>query len=332
MKPRKKSLWPPLAILLAIYAAVAAADWIAPYDFHEQNRELPLAPPSRLRFVDAEGTWHPRPFVYRLRERPDRLGEYVEDEGEIYPLRFFVRHRLFGVDEGAHVALLGTDRFGRDQLSRLLHGGRVSLGAGLLAGLIAVGLGLAVGTAAGYYGGVVDTLAMRLGELFMAFPWLFLLIAVRAFLPLDLTPTETFAVIVAVIGVLGWVRPARLVRGVVLSARERDYVHAARGFGGSDLYLLWRHVLPQTRNVLLTHLALAVPRFVLAEVTLSFLGLGTPEPVPSWGNMLAVLQQYHILVSSWWMSIPAAALVGVILSYHHLASRLQKHMAATTAL
>ncbi len=329
MSSRKKAFRGPIAVLLVIYAAVAAADWIAPYGFSEQNRELPLAPPTRLHFVDAEGTWHLRPFSYRLREREDRLGEYVEDESEIFPLRFLLRHRLFGVDEGAHLALLGTDRFGRDQLSRLLYGGRISLGAGLLAGFIAAFLGLAIGAVAGYYGGLADTVAMRLGDLFMAFPWLFLLIAVRAFLPLDLTPIETFGVIVTVIGALGWVRPARLVRGVVLSARERDYVRAARGFGGSDLYLLWRHVLPQTRTVLLTHLALAVPRFVLAEVTLSFLGLGIAEPMPSWGNMLAVLQQYHILVSAWWMSIPAAALVGVVLSYHHLASRLQKHLAPT---
>lgn len=329
---RQRTPWPSLAVLAALYAVVLAADWIAPYDYREQNRQLSWAPPTRLHFVDAEGRWQLRPFVYRLAERPGRFGEYAEDRGRAYPLRFFVarpetgRRHLFGVDGDARVFLLGADRFGRDQLSRLLHGGRVSLGAGLAAGLLAVALGLVAGTASGFYGGAIDAALMRLGELFMALPWLYLLLAVRAVLPLDLEPAEAFAATVLVVGALSWVRPARLVRGVVLSARERDYVTAARGFGGSDLYVLRRHVLPQTRAVLVTHLALLIPRLVLAEVTLSFLGLGIAEPMPSWGNMLAELQQYPVLTSYWWMALPAAALVGVILGYHRLASALQKRL------
>jgi peptide/nickel transport system permease protein len=129
--------------------------------------------------------------------------------------------------------------------------------------------------------------------------------------------------VIAVIGAVGWARPARLVRGIVLSAKERDFVRAARGFGASNAYLLWRHILPQTSSVLLTQAAILVPQFVLAEMTLSFLGLGVPDPMPSWGNLLSSLQQYSVLVSYWWMYLPAVAMIPFFLGYLRLASLLQ---------
>jgi peptide/nickel transport system permease protein len=156
-------------------------------------------------------------------------------------------------------------------------------------------------------------------------PWLYLLFALRAFLPLTVSPLEAFVLVIVVLGTVGWARPARLVRGVVLSAKERDFVRAACGFGASDAYLLRRHILPATSSVLLTQAAILVPQFVLAEMTLSFLGLGVPEPVPSWGNLLANLQQYSVLVSYWWMYLPALAVVPFFLGYLRLASALQEH-------
>jgi peptide/nickel transport system permease protein len=224
--------------------------------------------------------------------------------------------------------VLGSDTYGRDQFSRILYGGQISLLAGLLGASLTLLLGASIGTMAGYYGGWRDGLLMRLAELFTALPWLYLLFALRAFLPLAVSPLEAFLLVIVVIGTVGWARPARLVRGVVLSAKERDFVRAARGFGASDGYLLRRHILPATSSVLLTQAAILVPQFVLAEMTLSFLGLGVPEPVPSWGNLLATLQQYSVLVSYWWMYLPALAIVPFFLGYLGLASALQERSQA----
>jgi peptide/nickel transport system permease protein len=164
----------------------------------------------------------------------------------------------------------------------------------------------------------------RCVDIFMALPWLYLLLALRAFLPLHIGPAEAFLVLVAVIGAVGWARPARLIRGVVLSVRERSHILAARSFGAPDLYLLRRHILPETRDIVLTQAALLIPQCILAEVTLSFLGLGVGEPVPSWGSMLTTLQQYHVLVSKWWMYFPGVVLIPVFLNYGLISNALQQ--------
>ena len=226
--------------------------------------------------------------------------------------------------ENTRIYLLGTDAYGRDQFSRLLFGGQVSLFAGLLGAGVTLFIGWSIGAVAGYYGGWRDSLLMRVAELFLALPWLYLLFALRAFLPLAVSPLEAFFLITAVLGAVGWARPARLVRGVVLSAKERDFVRAARGFGASNGYLLRRHILPETSSVLLTQAAILIPQYVLAEMTLSFLGLGVPEPVPSWGNLLSGLQQYSVLVSYWWMYLPALAMVPFFLGYLGLASSFEE--------
>jgi peptide/nickel transport system permease protein len=141
-------------------------------------------------------------------------------------------------------------------------------------------------------------------------------------LPLDLEPRQAFLMIIGLLGAIGWARPARLVRGIVLSAKEREFVTAARGFGASDLYLIRRHVLPQAAGVLLTQAALLVPQYIVAEVSMSFLGLGVSEPAASWGLMLASLQQYHALVSHWWMWLPAILLMPVFAAYYALAAAM----------
>jgi peptide/nickel transport system permease protein len=321
--------------------SVLLAGCVGPADPVSINRVVPIAPPMPLRFVDATGAFHARPFVYRLIPQAGSLESFTEDRSTPLPVRFLVRgsryeiaglvswdRHLFGIDEGAPILLLGTDGLGRDLFSRLLHGGRISLFAGLLGASLALGLGIVFGGVAGFYGGWLDDVVMRGAELFLALPWLYLLLAVRMSLPLHIQPTDAFLLIVIVVGVVGWARPARLIRGVVLSARARDYVTAARSAGASDRYLLRRHVLPQVIGVAATQAALLAPQYTLAEVTLSFFGLGVEEPVPSWGNMLAALQRYDVLASYWWMFVPGIALAAVFLLYYALSDAMHQRVAA----
>jgi peptide/nickel transport system permease protein len=310
-----------LAFLGILHCAVVFAGFLAPYPYAQQHREFPYAPPTRIHFTGASGRFHFRPFVYGPAQ-DHKSGLYREDQTRSYPVQFFVHGRLFGVPEPGVIFLLGSDGYGRDLFSRLLYGGQVSLLTGLLAAFLSLGLGLVLGTAAGFQGGWLDRLLMRGGELVMALPWLYLLLAVRAFLPLHITTVQAFFLLIAIIGGVGWVRPARLIRGVVLSAKERGFVLAARGFGASDAYLIRRHILPMTLSVLLTQATVLIPQYILAEVTLSFLGLGVGEPVPSWGNMLAEARQYHALVAHGWMLAPGLATIPVLLGYLLLADTL----------
>jgi peptide/nickel transport system permease protein len=325
------------AILLAgFHVAVLLAGFFAPYGYATQNREMPYMPPSKLHLVDAQGKVHLRPFVYGW--RGDGSGALQLDFTQSYPVYFFVqgspynvaglvhsRMHLFGVAEPGRVFLLGTDGFGRDQFSRFLYGGQVSLLAGLIAAALSVSLGVLVGALAGFYGGWIDETLMRCGELFLALPWLYLLFAVRASMPLHITQWQVFLLLVSVMGLIGWARPARLVRGIVLSAKERNFVVAARGFGATNGYLIRRHVMPQASGVALTQVTLLIPQYVLAEVTLTFLGLGVSEPMPSWGSLLSALQQYYVLSSYWWMFLPAALLIPLFLAYYLTADALQEH-------
>jgi peptide/nickel transport system permease protein len=334
IRRREVKIW--LIFLGALHLIILCAGFFAPYDPVEQDRKNPYIPPMRLHFVDAHGHPHFRPFAYEFQSRPGTFDQYVEDTIHPLPLKLFAsgdRYRLLGLfparlhlfgSENSRIYLLGTDAFGRDQLSRLLFGGQISLLAGLLGAGFTLLTGWCIGSVAGYFGGWRDDVLMRFAEVFLALPWLYLLFAIRAFLPLSVNPLQSFYLIVAVIAAVGWARPARLVRGIVLSAKERDFVRAARGFGASNLYLLRRHILPETSSVLLTQAAILIPQYVLAEMTLSFLGLGVPEPVPSWGNLLSNLQQYSVLVSYWWMYLPALAMVPFFLGYLGLASSLQE--------
>jgi peptide/nickel transport system permease protein len=332
---RRHKLGIALILLAVFHLFVLFAGFLAPYSFATQDREMPYAPPSRLHFVDVKGQWHLSPFVYALKYGAD--SSYEEDSSRAYSVRWFVngasykvagllqaRTHLFGVERPAKIFLFGTDGYGRDQFSRFLYGGQLSLLAGLLAAGLSLGIGIVVGSIAGFYGGRIDDVLMRGSDLFFALPWLYLLFAIRAALPLHVPESEVFLLLVGAIGLIGWARPARLIRGVVLSMRERNFVRAARGFGASDFYILRRHVLPQTSGVIFTQLALLIPQYILAEVTLSFLGLGVGEPAPSWGSLLSSLLHYDVLASYWWMFLPAALLAPLFLAYQAAADALQE--------
>jgi peptide/nickel transport system permease protein len=335
----RHKLWVALLLLIVFYGLILFAGFFAPYDVATQNRDLPFAPPTRVHLIDAQEKFHLRPFVYGVHSDPTNPTGYQDDNNVIYPLRFFVQgapykiaalfpsgKHFLGVDEPGRLFLIGSDGYGRDQFSRFLYGGQISLLAGLLAAAISVSLGVVIGSVAGFYGGWIDEVLMRGGELFLALPWLYLLFAVRAVLPLHVPDWQVFLLLVGVIGLIGWAKPARLIRGVVLSAKERNFVLAARGFGASDAHLLFRHILPQTYGVVLTQASLLIPQYVLAEVTLSFLGLGVGEPMASWGTLLSALQQYYVLVSYWWMFLPALFLVPLFLAFYAVADALQERV------
>ena len=316
--------------LVALHLVVALAGFVAPYDPTSQDRSSPYAPPTAVHVIDANGNLQ-SPFVYAQVPDPSDPAKYIDDTSSRYPIRVLANGHLFSVEAPARLSLLGTDGFGRDVFSRVLHGGRVSVAAGLLATFCALLAGLTLGTLAGFFGGLFDRVVMRAADVFMALPWIYLLFAVRAALPLHIDTRATFLMLVAVLGVVGWARPARMIRGVVLSARERIYVRVAEGFGASPPYLLWRHILPHTYGLVLTQASVLVPQYLLAEVALSFLGLGIGEPSASWGGMLGTLQQYHVLTSYWWMLAPAAALVTVALGYHALTAIVQERTRAIAA-
>ena len=331
------ALW--LVPLLALHCVLLFPGFFGPCDYAAQNRDFPFAAPTRIHFADAAGKLYVRPFVYVL-EFNERTQAYEESTERRFPIRFFLKgprytvlsawtadHHLLGVDAPGHLWLFGTDDFGRDLFSRMLFGGRISVFAGILGAGIALFTGACLGVLAGFYGHSTDNALMRLVELFLALPWLYLLLAVRAVLPLRIKTIDAFLLLVAVTGLIGWARPARLIRGIVLSARERGFVLAARSMCASDWHILRRHILPQTYSTLLTIAVLLVPQFILAEVTLSFLGLGVSEPIPSWGNLIAQLQSYRVLTSYWWMYLPAAVLVALFLVYHLAASALSKSAA-----
>ncbi len=334
---RRYTFWGVVILLAAFHLVILSAGFFSPYSYSEQHRDLPYAPPSRIHFIDSQGHFHVRPFVYGWKYDAHSPGSYVADLATPYPVHVFAfgsaykiaglipsRIHLFGVDPPGSIFLMGTDGYGRDQFTRFLYGGQISLAAGLIAAALSLALGLVVGSIAGFYGGWLDNALMRGGDVFMALPWLYLLFAVRAALPLHVPQGQIFLLIVAVIGLIGWARPARLIRGVVLSAKERNFVLAARGFGASDFHLLRRHILPRTYNIVLTQMTLLIPQYILAEVTLSFLGLGIGQPLPSWGSLLSALQEYYVLASYWWMYLPAILLVPVFLAYSQIANALQE--------
>ena len=320
----------PVAWLALLHVGAAGAGFLAPYDPAEQDRSAPLAPPTPIHFRDPEGAYHARPFVCA-----GGNASRLEDCQQRFPVRFFVSGpgrsilglfrsgwRLVGVSSPGGLHLMGTDAYGRDQLSRFLYGGQVSLLRGLLACAISMAAASLLGMLAGYFGGWVDDALMGAAEISLALPWLYLLVAVRALLPFDEPPRTAFLIICLLLGLAGWARPARLIRATALAARERAYVLASRNFGASSPHILRRHILPQLLPVCATQSSLLIPRYILAEVTLSFLGLGVNEPVPSWGNMLAPLQHYSALIQGWWLFLPALILVPTSLAYFSVAKRL----------
>jgi peptide/nickel transport system permease protein len=277
------------------------------------------APPMRPHVRDAEGRWR-APFVYPLRLEDRLQRRYVEDRARPVTLHWFTRGALLAMDPAAGEPwfVLGSDALGRDVYARLVRGARFSLGVALAAALGALFIGGSVGAVAGFAGGWADGLLMRVADFIVALPAIYVVLTLRAALPLVLTTGEVFWAMVLVFAGVGWPLVARAVRAVVLVEGAREYAESAHAIGASRTRILLRHLLPASQGVLVVQATLLVPAFVLSEATLSFVGLGFGEPVPSWGLMLQDAGRGRALVDAPWLLAPAAAIGLVILTLNAL--------------
>jgi peptide/nickel transport system permease protein len=292
------------AILLAALTAVAlAGPWLAPYDPDEHNREFFNAPPMAPHLMGDDGLH--APFVYPI-TLVDRLSSgYTEDRTRRLALPWF--------DRGGDPAfLLGADSFGRDILSRVLHGARRSIGLALIATLAALVIGALVGGFAGYRGGLVDEAVMRVADFVLVLPVIYVVLILRSVMPLVLDARTIFMLMAAIFALVGWPFVARGVRGITAGERQREYVVAAQSLGASHARVFVRHVLPATLGYLLVQATLLLPAFILAEATLSYVGLGFPTELPTWGTMLADAADLNVITRFPWRLTPAVTIFGVV--------------------
>ena len=298
-----------LALLAAVSAPVVAPNAV---DAHFAG--LLNAPPTVVRLSGEDRAWH-APFIYRWRLVNQLEQRYEEDRSARVPLAWFSGGRLAGsTDQGAPLLLLGTDSYGRDVFTRLLFGARTSLGLAATAALGAMLVGAALGGIAGFAGGVTDDLVMRATDFVMVLPAIYVALALRSVLPLVLTAPQVFALLAAIFAVVGAPFVARGVRAIVRSERRLDYACAAQALGASDLRLLVRHLLPATRGFIAVQMTLLIPGFIIAEATLSYVGLGFPDPVASWGTMLHdASSNIRVFADFPWLLSPAAAMFLVVL-------------------
>jgi peptide/nickel transport system permease protein len=300
-------------LLLTVVGAIAAfAPVLALHPVEAQHRDFVLAPPMPLHVVDASGRLH-APFVHPLR-LVDRLSRtYRADQAQSLTVQWFTAGRLASLPGGVPWFPLGTDSLGRDVWSRLVLGSRLSLGLALAACLGALLIGAVLGGWAGRSVGWVDDVVMRLTEFVYVLPALYVVLVLRASLPLVLPTAALFVGLALVLALVGWPTVARAVRAVVSAESASDYAVAARAAGASRARVLFVHLLPAALPVLGTQALLLAPAFIMAEATLSYVGLGFMPPTSSWGTMLQESANVRALADSPWLLSPAAALALVVL-------------------
>jgi len=316
------------AVLLVLYLMVVFAELLAPYSLDYADRERFFHPPILPHFRDAQGV-SLRPFVNLTTLTDPGLRKYTANPSRRYYVRFFVRgepYRLFGVvpwsihffgvDEPARIFLMGTDQSGRDQFSRILYGSRISMSIGIMSAMITIPIGMIYGGIAGYFGGRIDNVMMRLAEIIIAFPGFYLLLTLSAVLPTNVGCTTRFYLITVILSFIGWAGFSRLIRGMVLSLKEQEYVLAAKVAGLDDFHVILRHILPNTSSLVIVVATLGIPGAILGESALSFFGFGVREPCSSWGNLLTAASNLPTLILSPWLLFPGLFIIAAVVAFN----------------
>jgi len=325
------------AVLLVMYLSILVSEVLAPYDLHSRHTSFIYAPPQSIHLFH-QGRFQ-GPFVYETGFELDLENlrrVYSEDRSVVNKLRFFCRgdeyewmglipgslHLVCPAEDGT-LFLLGTDRLGRDILSRIIYGARISLTVGLIGITISFVIGIVLGGLAGYYGGWVDGVVQRLIEIIRSFPELPLWMALSAALPVNWSPIGVFLGITVILGLVDWTGLARAVRSKLLALREEDYATAAVLMGARPARIIGRHLLPNFMSHLIASATLSIPSMILGETALSFLGLGLRPPVTSWGVLLTEAQNINAVALYPWLMMPVAPVIIVVLAFNFLGDGLR---------
>lgn len=320
-----------LMLLGIIYFALFFADFIAPYTKDFSDRSMAYVPPSKIFTIDENGKLS-KPYTYNYKREFDSNDLkiiYTLDKSKKHYVKFFsqgqpykflglipMKRHLITTDNDGRLFLLGTDINGRDVFSRILFGGRISMTIGFLALFVLFPIGLLYGGIAGYFGGKVDMVMMRFAEAVMSIPSFYLLIILASILPSGMTSVQRFMLIVVILALIGWAGFARVVRGMVLSVKNQEYVQAAKSIGASRFRIIVKHILPQTTSFVIVAITLSVPSYILSESGLSFLGLGIQQPDASWGNMLKEAQEYTNIIYRPWLLTPGFLIFIAVLAFN----------------
>lgn len=323
--------------LVILYVSILFSEFLAPYDYQKRHVDFIRMPPQAVHLFH-EGSYV-GPFTYGVRSELDMTAlrrVYAEDRSQVHPLRFFCKgdsYLFWGMIEasrhlvcpapGGTAFLLGTDRLGRDMLSRIVSGARISLTIGLIGVGVSFVLGIVIGGLAGYFGGLFDLVVQRLIEIVQSMPHIPLWLALSAVMPVTWSPLVVYFAITVVLGLLDWTGLARAVRSKLLSLREDDYVVAAQLMGASPARIIFRHLVPGFMSHLIATATIAVPGMILGETALSFLGLGLRPPITSWGVMLNEAQNINVVVLYPWLILPVVPVILVILAFNFLGDGLR---------